>query len=367
MPRVLSVIATLDGSGAEKQFALLNAGLQARGWDMHAVALTRGGPNSQPLDAAGVPLTVLHKALKFDPLCLARLRRIVAKLKPDVIHSWMFTANAYARMASGGRPVVTGERCVDRWKGGWQHAVDRRLIGRTARVVGNSQAVADFAIERGAPADLLTVIPNGVEPLTPDPSFRANLLSSLQLPPDSQPVVFAGRLASQKRPEDLIWAFQLLHQANPSAVHLIVGEGPLRERCERQALHFGHAHRCRFLGHRQDAAKIIAAADVLWLASEYEGQSNTVMEAMSAGVVPIVSDIPSNRELVADGETGFVVKVGDSLGFCQFADRLLSAGDLRSRMGAAAGDRMREEFSVDVMLDRYEALYRELLDEKAGP
>ena len=361
MPRVLSVIATLDGSGAEKQFALLNAGLKARGWNVHAVALTRGGPYAAPLEAAGVPPTVLHKRLKFDPACLWRLRRIVARLKPDLIHSWMFTANAYARLAASGVPVVVGERCVDRWKGGWQHAVDRRLLGRTAKVVGNSRAVADFAAERGVPADRLAVIPNGVEPLAADPTFRSDLLRSLNLPADAKPVVTVGRLAPQKRPEDMVWAFQLLHQCNPHAVHLIVGDGPLRARCEEQAARFGHAPRCRFLGHRTDAAKIIAAADVLWLGSEYEGQSNAVMEAMSAGVAPIVSDIPSNRELVTDGETGFVVKVGDAMGFCQFADRLLADDALRARLGNAARERVRAEFSVDAMVTRYEGLYREVL------
>ena len=361
MPRVLSVIATLDGSGAEKQFALLNVGLKKRGWDVHAVALTRGGPFESALKDAGVPLTVLHKAFKFDPVCLARLRRLIARFEPDLIHSWMFTANAYARMASGGRPVIAGERCVDRWKGGWQHAVDRRLLPRTAKLVGNSRAVADFAVERGVPEVLVAVIPNGVEPLCPDPAFRAELLRSLDLPADAQPVVFAGRLAPQKRPEDLVWAFQLLYQVNPHAVHLIVGDGPLRSRCEDQVNRFDHGRRCRFLGHRADAAQIIAAADLLWLGSEYEGQSNTVMEAMSAGVVPIVSDIPSNRELVTDGESGFVVKVGDSMGFCQFADRALSDAALRAKLGGAAKERMRSEFSVEAMIGRYESLYRQTL------
>ena len=363
MPRVLSVIATLDGSGAEKQFALLNAGLKRRGWEMHAVALTRGGPFAANLAAAGVPLTVLHKRLKFDPACLFRLRRLVKKVKPDLIHTWMFTANAYGRMAAGNVPVVTGERCVDAWKGGWQHAVDRRMLPRTAKVVGNSRAVADFLKARGVPEAKLAVVPNGVEPLAPAPGFRAALLKSLDLSADARPVVTVGRLAPQKRPEDLIWAFQLLHQCNPHAVHLIVGDGPLRARCEEQAERFGHHHRTRFLGHRTDARQIIAAADLLWLGSEYEGLPNAVMEAMSAGVVPVVSDIPPNRELVTDGETGFVVKVGDAMGFCQFADRVLSDDRLRFRVGSAAQKKMREGFSVDAMLDRYEGLYREVLED----
>ena len=366
MPRLLSVIATLDGSGAEKQFALLNAGLKARGWDVHVVALTRGGPYEATLERAGVPLTILRKGLKFDPVCLARLRRIVSKFRPDVIHSWMFTANAYARLASGGRPVIVGEQCVDRWKGRWQHAVDRRLLGRTAKVVGNSEAVVDFYAERGVPRDLLTVIPNGVEPLEPDPAFRAELLRSLGLPADARPVALVGRLAPQKRPEDHVWAFHLLSQVNPHAVHLIVGDGPLRARCEAQAASFGDTHRCRFLGHRTDAARIIAASDALWLGSAFEGQSNVLMEAMSAGVPPIVSDVPSNTGLIRDGVTGFVVKVDDPLGLCQFADRLLSDDALRGRMGAAGREQMRTEFPIERMIDRNEALYRDVLGESGG-
>ena len=369
MPRVLSVIATLDGSGAEKQFALLNAGLHARGWDVIAVALTRGGPHAETLRAAGVEPVVLHKRVKFDPPCLRRLRRLIRETRPDVIHSWMFTANAYARLAARGTdvPVVAGERCVDRWKGGWQHAVDRQLLAGTAKVVGNSNAVADFCEEHGVPREKLAVIPNGVPPLDPDPAFRRKLLTELNLPADAQPVVLCGRLAPQKRPEDMVWAFQLLHQCSPHAMHLVVGDGPLRARCEEQAARFGHADRCRFLGHRPDAAQIIANADVLWLGSDYEGQSNAVTEAMSAGVPCVVSDIPSNRELVTDGETGFLVAPGDAMGFCQFADRLLADDRLRSRVGQAARERMRAGFGVDAMIGRYEALYREVIAKPAKP
>ena len=369
MPRVLSVIATLDGSGAEAQFALLNVGLAKRGWDVHAVALTRGGPNEEPLRAAGVEPVVLNKRLKFDPACLWRLRRIIKRVKPDLVHSWMFTANAYARLAARGSgvPVVAGERCVDRWKGSWQHAVDRRLLPGTAKVVGNSEAVAAFLRGRGVPDDTLAVVPNGVPPLEADPAFMPRLLDELGLPADSQPVVLCGRLAPQKRPADMVWAFQLLHQVNPRAVHLVVGDGPLRGRCEEHAARFGHAHRGRFLGHRADAKQIIAGSAVVWLGSDYEGQSNVLTEAMSAGVPVVASDIPENRELVLDGETGFLVKPGDAMGFCQFADRLLSDDALRAKLGAAGRARVRSHFAVDAMVGRYEGLYREILDGSPKP
>ncbi|MBW3541867.1 MAG: glycosyltransferase, partial [Planctomycetes bacterium] len=98
--RLLSVIPTLDRSGAEKQFTLLATRLPKEEFDVHAVALTRGGPYATELEQAGVPLTVLGKRLKFDPLALVRLKRLIRRLQPDVLHTWLFAANAYGRIAA---------------------------------------------------------------------------------------------------------------------------------------------------------------------------------------------------------------------------------------------------------------------------
>ena len=82
------------------------------------------------------------------------------------MHSWIFAANSYARLVAGKEPrpkVLVSERCVDSWKSDWQLWLDRRQIGRTTRLIGNSQSVAEFYRELGVPAEKLAVIPNAVE------------------------------------------------------------------------------------------------------------------------------------------------------------------------------------------------------------
>ena len=365
MPRVLQVIPTLDGHGAEKQFALLCAGLAAKpDWDVHAVALTRGGPHAAALAAAGVPPTVLHKRLKFDPVALVRLRALIRRLKPDLIHAWTFTANANVRLVAGTKnrpPVVAGMRCVDGWQAGWQRSLDRRQLARSAAVACNGAAVRAHYAARGVPESMLHVIPNGVEiPPRSRGVETPRLWEGLPLPPDARPVTFAGRLAAQKRPSDLVWGFHLLSQLQPHAHHLVLGDGPLRGRLEREAEHYGSGPRQHFPGRRDDAADLIAASDVFWLASSFEGMSNALMEAMAAGVPPVVSDIPPNRELVRDGETGFLVPVGDAVGYAQWADRLLADEGLSRRIGDAARTRMGNDYSVAGMVAGYERLYRSL-------
>jgi len=101
--------------------------------------------------------------------------------------------------------------------------------------------------------------------------------------------------------------------------------------------------------------------NVFWLASEFEGMSNSIMEAMAAGVPVVASDIPPNRELVVDGETGYLVRVGDSVGIAQFTDRILADQALAQRLGTAGRERMRQQFSLDRMVAAHAELYRQVL------
>lgn len=364
MIRVLLLIPTLDRSGAEKQLSLLATGLPRSEFEVHVAALTRGGPYETPLRENGIPVTVLHKRLKGDPLALWKLRRLIRDLRPDVLHTWLFAANAYGRLAVGRRHrpnVVISERCVDTWKSGWQLALDRRLIPRTDRLVANSDSVAGFYRDRGFPSDRITVIPNGIECRHSENVDRTAKLRELDIPPEAGIVGYIGRLARQKRVDDLIWAMQLLWQITSPVYLLIVGDGPEKEKLVARARHFGCDHLIRFLGHRDDSLELIDLLDVFWLASDFEGLSNSVMEAMAAGVPVVASDIPPNRELVVHGETGYLVRVGDSVGFAQFASRLLEDSELAQRLGTAGQNRVRAHFSVDATVNAHAALYRQLV------
>ncbi len=391
--RVVLLIPTLDRSGAEKQFTLLATKLPRDEFDVRAIALTRGGPYEAELRAAGVPLTVIGKRAKFDPFSFWRLRDELRRHDPDILHTWLFAANAYGRLCAHAIPrakIVVSERCIDSWKSGWQLWLDRRLIPRTDRLVGNSPGVVAFYRELGVPTEKLVCIPNGIEcgarsaecgaeseescgsidsptaprVFTPRSAFCAphspSLFAELNLPPDAFVAGFIGRLAKQKRIEDLIWAVETLRQIRPRFQLVIIGDGPERERLEQFARDVRVTDHVHFLGHRDDAAQILPAFDVLCLASSFEGMSNSVMEAMAAGLPVIASDIPPNRELVVPNETGFLFKLGDSVGIMQFLRRLIDEPGLGEHLGRAGRKRIEREFSIGRMVDAYANLYRQL-------
>ena len=429
-PRVVLLIPTLDRSGAEKQFALLATRLPRDEFDVRAIALTRGGPYADELQAAGIPLTVIGKRAKFDPFSFWRLRAELVRQDPDILHTWLFSANAYGRLCTHAIPrakIVVSERCVDSWKANWQLWLDRRLIARTDRLVGNSASVVEFYRELGVPPEKLACVPNGIEceptgcegeSLIPVPSprpcgervrvrglsssvdspntaaavdksqseepltltlspqgrgegtkpsrqgrllGRKHLLTELNLTPDSFVVGFIGRLAKQKRVEDLVWAIEILRQIRPQLQLVVIGDGPERERLERFTRDIHCDRHVTFLGHREDAARFLPAFDIFGLASSFEGMSNSVMEAMSAGLPIIASDIPPNRELVVQGETGFLFKLADTVGIMQFVRRLIDEPGLATRLGQAGRERIQREFNIPRMVEGYANIYRELL------
>jgi glycosyltransferase involved in cell wall biosynthesis len=363
------LIPTLDRSGAEKQLMLLATRLPRDEFDVHVVTLDRAGPYASVIESHGLPVTVLGKRLRFDVGALLRLRRFLRELQPRILHSWLFSANTASRLVRGGRQTfrtVVSERCVDSWKSGWQLWLDRRLISRTDRLVANSRSVAGFYGGIGFPADRMRVIPNGVEPPAPPGISRTQLLKECKIPSDAKLVACVGRLARQKRIDDLLWGLQVLRQADPRAHMLVIGDGPERGALEQHARDVECVEQVRFLGHRDDAAQLMQLSDVFWLGSDFEGMSNSLMEAMSCGLPVVVSDIPPNRELVTHDTHGYIANVGDGVAFAQYTVRLFQDPELARRLGDQARTRMQSEFSVDTMVQKHVELYRELCDTGAG-
>src|SRR4051812_1016003 len=113
--RILQIISTLDRSGAEKQLVMLATGLPREEFEVHVCALTRGGPLATELNEQNIPLSVIGKVWKYDPSAHWRLKRHIEHIRPDLVQTWMFTANAYGRMAAlaaGVQCLVASERCV---------------------------------------------------------------------------------------------------------------------------------------------------------------------------------------------------------------------------------------------------------------
>jgi glycosyltransferase involved in cell wall biosynthesis len=255
---------------------------------------------------------------------------------------------------------------VDTWKSRWQLALDRRLAHRADALVGNSCSVADFYQQLGVPAAKLHSIPNVAPPLTGTFS-RTAARTALGLPQDVPVIGFVGRLAPQKRLRDLVWAFQLLQQVRGDAQLVLIGDGPSRSALESLADSFDSRSRIHFAGHRSDAPQLLSALDAFVLPSEFEGMSNSVMEAMQNSLPCVVSDIPANLELIQPGENGLSFPLGNCPALAKTLLRLLSDQTLRERLGAAASATITLDHAPEKVTAAWSRLYHSLLVSSRPP
>ncbi len=363
--RILHVIPTLDRAGAEKQLSLLVRHIDRQRFEPIVCVLTRTGPLERELRESDIELHFVGKRGRVDPAALFRLARLVRKIRPSIVHTWLFAGNCYGRVAAhcARAPVIiASERCVDLWKTGWQFAIDRLLARWTNAIVVNSQAIRNFYVAHGLPAEKFVVIPNAVPlPEASFPTSREEVLAELGLSENAKLVAIIGRLWPQKRVEDAIWAADLLKVVRSDVHLLVIGDGPQREKLLRYRDQVQIADRVHFLGHRDDVARLLPHVDVVWSTSGYEGQSNAILEAMAYGRPVVATDIPGTRDLIIHEQTGLLFPVGDRLALARCTHRLLEDPTLAATIGKAAREFVSQHCSVPAMVSAYEELYRRLV------
>ncbi|MGB1925545.1 MAG: glycosyltransferase family 4 protein [Rubripirellula sp.] len=359
--RLALIIPTMDLGGAEKQLSLLAENLPRDEFEVHVFLLTRDGPRSDRLRDVGIPVTVIGKRFKLDIRALFRLRRELIRFQPDVAHTWLFAANSFGRVAAsmaGVKRIIASERCVDPWKTPLHFWIDRKLSRYSECITTNSEGVKQFYESRGIDPSQFELIPNGIEPRNCLSILREDAFRRLQVDAKKKLVIAVGRLWPQKRYRDLIWAAELLATLREDLTLVIIGDGPQRAELMRYRDSVTTLERVRFAGNRDDVLSLLPHADQFWIGSEYEGQSNSLIEAMQCGLPVVASDIPGNRDLISDRVTGRLFTVGDMAGLARCSQWCFENQDAAMEMGNAARKRIETEFTVEKMVRRHSDLYR---------
>jgi glycosyltransferase involved in cell wall biosynthesis len=186
------------------------------------------------------------------------------------------------------------------------------------------------------------------------------LRSERDIPDSACVLLYTGRLSHEKGLHWLLDAFALVAPQHPDAMLVLLGDGPMRAELQQRATKLGLAsQQLRFAGRvaSHEVPGWLQAADAFALVSPNEGFSCALAEAMSVGLPAIVSAIPANTQLVHNEEHGFTAPAGDITATAQAIGRLMTDPSARLRMGAAARQRVLANYSLEQVVDRYEALF----------
>ena len=351
-PSVLHLIPTLGYGGAERQLAILAAAQRAAGYDVH-VGVLRGGPNRARLEDAGVGVHELAWRGHHDPLMIISAMRLVRRLRPAVVQSWLPLMDVIAAIVTRLTRTrwVLSERSSS---AAYARLKDRALrlpLGRLAdAVVANSEEGRALWASR-TPASV-SVVPN-VVPAQEIVAAAPHDLSALGISPGTKVILFVGRLSPEKNIPVLLEALAGT-VARTGAVALVCGSGPLCAEVESAAASPGGA--IRYLGERTDVWSLMKAASVLVAPSTFEGNPTAVLEAAACGLPLVVSDIPAHRNILPDDAAVFV-PAADAGALASAIEATLADPDgarARARRASAALG----GWSIEKAVAGYEQAYR---------
>ena len=357
--------------GPERQIVQLAQHLPEYGVEMELVLLRRWGldaephPLAQQVRAAGVQVFEVPARPQDVPQVLHLLRTRLQHC--DLLHTHEFKSDLLGILAArrSGQPwmatdhhLATDDKLLLRLFG----YVDRLALNRAAAVVVPSHSQS-LRLQPQVPAENIHVVYHGID-------AAAFALSAHDERPvlrrrygvsDGQPVVAVfGRLEPVKGHADLLEAAALMLHERPELRFWVVGEGRLREDLGRQAQRLGIENAVQFMGYQREVAPFMAASDLVVLPSRHESFGIVLIEAMSLAKPIVASSAGGIPEIVLDGAHGYLAPPGEPRELAQRALQLLADPAHAAQLGLAGRQRVGQIFTVQLMIERMVALYRQV-------
>jgi len=367
MNKVCYVIGQLTKGGAERQLFELVSGLDRKSFDPVVISLSSGGYWAGEMKKAGVRVFELWRNKSFEFRRFVGLVKLIRSLRPDIVHTYLFAANCYGRIAAlacGVPVIIASERNnpeIGKDKNRRQAAIDKMLARLSNGIICNSLAASKCLIETYSyDARKVFTVRNGMR----GPDGPANNPGQSGRKKGVWVVGTTGRLCRQKNLYHFLTvARELLSGAGGLKMKfVIIGEGEERRDLEDHARSLGIGNYVEFTGERHDVGELLGSMDVFAMTSLYEGLSNSIMEAMAAALPVVATDVGGNGELVIDGETGFLCPAGDVRGFARRIMDIFRDEAEAGRLGENGKKRIITEFGVEKMIKDTESIYLKLME-----
>lgn len=358
--RVLHVIQNLHYGGMERLLSDLMHRFDPTRFELHVMVLGFFGRFSEGL----AEVATLHQAPPLEKWSLLWPRRLAGNIRsiaPDVVHthSGVWYKGARAARAAGVPLLVHtdhGRPTHDPWLARFLHG---RAARRTDVVIAVSDALRQrleaTVVPRGT---RIVVVRNGVDTEQFVPGRSDGIRAALGIPSEAVVLGSIGRLEAIKGYEVMVEAMaHLRSHCSPPAALVLAGDGSERSRLEARAESLGVANAVHFLGWRDDVHELLATFDLVTMSSHSEGTSVSLLEAMSTGLCPIVTDVGGNRVVLGPDLAHRLVPPADPATLAAAWAHAIEDVAARVRDGSAARERVIAEFSLDAMVRAYEGIY----------
>lgn len=373
--KIIYIITGLATGGAERAlYNLLNEGLAER-FDCHVISLIDEGTIGPQIQALQVPVSSLGMRNGRPTVSsLLQLRRIVREFKPDVVQGWMYHGNLMARLArtlSPGRPALCWNIRQTLYGIGYEKKMTQMVI-RANRFFSSSPDVLLYnsGLSRkqheafGFDSSNGQVIPNGIDMqmFSFSSAYRHQVRSELNIPDSALLVGHVARMHPMKDHSLLLRAASKLAVHYPDTHYLLIGKDiTVQNKSLIRLIPDEVMARFHMLGERDDISRLMSAMDIFCLSSSRgEGFPNVIGEAMATGVPCLTTDVGDSGLIVDD--TGVIVPPGNEHDYMTGLEKLLTMPvKQRRELGIRARARIEANFTLASIVNRYDALYENLV------
>ena len=359
-PHVVHVIDELPPDGAERLLADMLRHRSPR-FRFSVLCLLRGGALEQEIRDMGVPVTVLGRKGKIDLSFIPRIARWFRQEHVDVVHTHLFTADSFGRVAArlaGVRAVFSTAHNTVVCEGAVRRSVHRALSWMSTRVIACSEEVGRVMREQDhLRKSRLVVISNGINIDRLAGASGEGVRAEFGVAPDSLLIGVIGRLHPAKGHPDLFAAMARLRDEGLRPTCLVIGSGTSRSELEEESKRLGLADQIVFTGQRSDVPRLLAGLDILAMPSRWEGLPIALLEAMAMSRPIVATRVSGIPEVIQDGDNGLLVPPSNPEALAGALRRLLTDRSLREKLGRRAYQTMCERYDVARTARAYEELY----------
>jgi len=359
--KVLQLIETSGPGGAETMLINLVRELSKGRYDP-IICLRKSGWLCDQLQKHGFETVIISQDGYVNSAWFRQLRKIIHAEQIDVIHAHEFAMNAYGSVLSGltGVAVITTVHGKSYYHEKWRRRLAYRTIAKWSKMVAVSDDIRNFLITQvGIKKNNVLTIHNGID--TKAYIGRSHVERAHQNGRTEYVIGAVGSLYPVKGHTYLLQALAIVLKTQPEVVCRIAGQGHLLPQLEAEAGDLGIANQITFLGLRDDIPEVLRNIDVFVLPSLSEGLPLSVLEAMAAGKPVIATDVGGVSEVLQDQITGFMVPAKDPKALAARILQLMADRTIAERFGRAGREKIEQEFSLETMTKRYEALYDQAL------
>lgn len=289
----------------------------------------------------------------FDLLGVKEVYKLIKKHKPDLIHSHACLSARIAGFMSGKQKTIyTRHSLLPKMHGMKKHI--KILLSRilNSKIIAVSKAVEENLLDEGEKEENIFLVYNGVEL----PDIRdENLREKYSLNDDELIITLVGRLERVKGQEHLLKIAEILAETESNFKILLVGEGS--ERVNLESYVRDNKINVKFLGHINEIDEIYHISDIVVNTSNSEALSFSIIEAFAHKKPVVAFNIDGIKEVVSDGEDGYLVDFLNYEDFSLKLSALISSENLRIQFGKNGYEKVKAKFTVKEMVKNIENIY----------